>query len=65
MSQQISAIDLAAIHNAMSQLTSAYGQMLAEQERRMSMLASQLKLATDENAKLKEALAERGRESGR
>jgi hypothetical protein len=57
MSQHLSGIDLATIHNSFATLTQAYGQMLAEQERRQAMLTAQLKAATDENVKLRAALA--------
>ena len=57
MSQQISILELASIHNALATMTQAYGQMLAEQERRQAMLTAQLKAANDENAKLRTALA--------
>jgi len=57
MSQHLSGIELASIHNALATMTQAYGQMLAEQERRQAMLTAQLKAANDENAKLRTALA--------
>jgi hypothetical protein len=53
MNQHLSAIDIAALHNAFATLTQAYGHMLAEQDRRLQMLSAQLKAANEELNKLR------------
>ena len=53
---QISGIDLAVIHNATHTLVQAYGQLLTEQDRRIQVLLAQLKVAQEENAKIRKAL---------
>lgn len=46
--QHVSSIDVPSLHNAMHGMVQAYGQLLAEQERRISMLSAQLKATQDE-----------------
>jgi len=58
VNHQVSALDLASVHNSIVHLTQVYGQLLAEQERRQQMLTAQLKAAQDEVTGLRKRLEE-------
>ena len=54
-----SALSIAPLHNAYVMLAQAYGELLAEQERRISFLGLQLASAQQEAKQLRRMLADR------